>query len=44
MVNDKFKGLNPFQDFETHDFVCDKKKKCCKKWKKGDACKKCPKH
>jgi hypothetical protein len=31
------KGLNPYQG-QGCDF-----KKCCKKYKKGDRCKKCPK-
>lgn len=31
------KGLNPFGDFS-----CCILKKCCKKYKKGSRCKKCP--
>ncbi len=31
------KGLNPFADFSCCVF-----KKCCKKYKKGKRCKKCP--
>lgn len=31
------KGLNPFADFSCCIF-----KKCCKKYKKGKRCKKCP--
>lgn len=26
-----------------NDQICGKKKKCCKKYKKGDPCNKCPK-
>lgn len=32
----QFKGLNPYR-------ACCEFKKCCKKYKKGDRCKKCPK-
>lgn len=32
------KGLNPFSNYTCADF-----KKCCKKYKKGKRCKKCPK-
>lgn len=31
------KGLNPFGDFTCCDM-----KKCCKKYKRGKRCKKCP--
>lgn len=34
---EKFKGLNPY-DCQACEF-----KKCCKKYKKGKRCKKCPK-
>jgi hypothetical protein len=34
----------PNQEIIFCEFSCDKKKKCCKKYKtKGNACKKCPK-
>lgn len=32
------KGVNPFSDYCSAEF-----KKCCKKYKKGKRCKKCPK-
>lgn len=31
------KGINPFGDFSCYDL-----KKCCKKYKRGKRCKKCP--
>lgn len=33
-----FKGFNPYQEGSGCDF-----KKCCKKYKRGKQCKKCPK-
>lgn len=33
---------NTFDFNQSDDLICSKKKKCCKKWKKGKACKKCP--
>ena len=35
--NTSAKGINPFADFSCCVF-----KKCCKKYKKGKRCKKCP--
>ncbi len=32
-----FKGLNPYAEFSCQAF-----KKCCKKYKKGKRCSKCP--
>ena len=30
-------------DLQDNEMLCCKKKKCCKKYKKGEPCKKCPK-
>ena len=36
-IKESAKGFNPFADFS-----CCALKKCCKKYKKGKRCKKCP--
>lgn len=36
-IKESAKGLNPFADFSCCVF-----KKCCKKYKRGKRCKKCP--
>lgn len=36
-IKDSAKGFNPFAEFS-----CCALKKCCKKYKKGKRCKKCP--
>lgn len=36
-IDESPKGVNPFGDFSCCIF-----KKCCKKYKKGKRCKKCP--
>lgn len=36
-INESTKGFNPFVDFSCCVF-----KKCCKKYKRGKRCKKCP--
>jgi hypothetical protein len=37
----KIKPLAPAFNYSTEEMYCDKKK-CCKKFKKGKRCKKCP--
>ena len=36
-IKESAKGFNPFADFSCCDL-----KKCCKKYKRGKRCKKCP--
>ena len=44
MKNQHFVALDILKVNSSDENLCEKKKKCCKKYKsKGEACKKCPK-